>query len=218
MSVQSLDPIDPQEFKAIIDELNRKSLEINKYRPNVGLGRSQCFGIVSKRSMAPDLSRNSWNRAYLHHLLMDYARKYVQIPFTSIQVNQNMHCEEHLDKGNTGLSYIVGFGEYPEGGNLWVSGYNHNIRHSPLLFDGSKERHKTEVWRGNRFTIVFHTVNPKSSYAPLMPALSVYEAFQDVDNKWKIKDSRSGSVYWGSHGLPHPLKNRKKIIPVTNVE
>ena len=218
MSLQQLDSIDPLEFKAIIAELQRQPLEINKYRANVGIGRSQCFGIVSKRSLAPDLSRNSWRRAYLHHLLMNYANKHVKIPFTSIQVNQDMHCDEHLDKGNIGLSYIVGFGEYPEGGNLWVAGYSHNIRYRPLLFDGSKQPHKTEVWRGNRFTLVFHTVKPKSSYAPLMSALSVYQTFLDTDGKWKIKDTRNDAVYWRNNGLPHPLKNRKKIIPTSPIE
>jgi hypothetical protein len=215
MSVQQLDKIDPLEFNDIIAELNRQPLEVNKYRINVGLGRSQCFGIVSRRSLAPDLSRHSWRRAKLHHLLMEYARKYLKIPFTSIQVNQNMECAEHLDKGNIGMSYIVGFGDYPEGGNLKISDYSYNIRYQPLLFDGSKEWHKTEIWRGNRFTIVFHTVHPKKSYIPLVPSLSVYQAFQDEkDLKWKIKDTRSGSVYWGSNGLPHPLKGRVKDLPL----
>jgi len=211
MSVQQLDPIDPLEFKAILDELKRKPLEINKYRLNVGVGRSQCFGIVSKRSAPPDLSRQSWNRPYLHHLLMEYAKKHVKIPFTSIQVNQQMSCEEHLDKGNIGTSYIVGFGAYLEGGGLWVAGYSHNIRYRPLLFDGSQMRHKTEVWRGERFTLVYHTINPRQSFAALMPSLDVYAAFLDTeDGKWKIKNQSNGEIYWGNSGLPHPLKGRVK--------
>jgi hypothetical protein len=121
-----------------------------------------------------------------------------------------MECAEHLDKGKMGMSYIVGFGDYPEGGNLSVSGYSYNIRYIPLLFDGSKERHKTEVWRGDRFTIVYHTVKPKASYVALVPSLEVYQAFQDTDLKWKIKDTRNGAVYFGNQGLDHPLKGRKR--------
>lgn len=210
MALQHLDPVNPSEFTDIINELKRLPIEINKYRDKVGLGRSQCFGIVSKRSMCPDLSRQSWKRAYLHHLLIEYAKKHVPISFTSIQVNQNMHCEEHLDKGNVGTSYIVGFGDYCEGGGLWVSGYSHNIRYQPLLFDGSKQPHKTEVWRGNRITLVYHTIQPRPSYITLMPPLAVYEPFLDTDKKWKIKDKRTDAVYWGSNGLDHPLKGRKK--------
>lgn len=212
MALQQLDPVAPSEFQEIINELKRQPLEINKYRDNVGIGRSQCFGIVSRRSMCPDISRNSWRRAKLHHLLMEYAKKHVQIPFTSIQVNQNMNCSEHLDRGNQGLSYIVGFGEYPEGGGLWVENYSYNIRYHPLLFDGSQMRHKTEVWRGDRYTIVFHTVKPKPSYVALMPPLSNYETFSDTEDRgrWKIKNRLTGAVYWGNNGLPHPLKGRKK--------
>lgn len=214
-AVNQLLPVDYSEFAAIVEELKRLPIEVNRYRNKVGIGRSQCFGIVSKRSMCPDLSRQSWRRPYLHHLLMEYARKHVEIPFTSIQVNENLACEEHKDRGNVGLSYIVGFGDYPEGGGLWIDGRSYDIRHRPLLFDGSKLPHKTEVWRGNRFTIVFHTILPKPSYRDLMPPLSVYEAFLDIENnKWKIRDVRDGSVYFGKIGLPHPLKGyqRKAVL------
>ena len=206
--MQNLDPVSKETFTEIIKELESRPLEINKYRDNVGIGRSQCFGIVSKRSLCPDLSRQSWKRVKLHHLLMEYARLYVPIPFTSIQVNQNMSCNEHLDKGNIGLSYIVGFGDY-EGGSLWVEDYNHNIQYRPLLFDGSKQRHKTQVFRGNRYTIVYHTINPRPSYRDLMPSLSVYEVVED-EGIQKIRDTRTGALYWGSQGLPHPLLGRKK--------
>ena len=208
--VTQLPPIDPLELNDILKELERRPLENNKYRPNVGVGRSQCFGIVSKRSAHPDLSRQSWHRPYLHHLLMEYAKKHVTIPFTSIQCNQNMLCEEHLDRGNTGISYIVGFGDYPEGGGLWISGYSYNIRYTPLLFDGSQMRHKTEVWRGQRYSLVFHTLLPRPSFVALTPPLSRYEAFLDTDGKWKIRDEVTDAVYWGSQGLPHALKGRIK--------
>jgi hypothetical protein len=142
---------------------------------------------------------------------MEYAKKHVKISFTSIQVNQQMSCEEHLDKGNIGTSYIVGFGDYFEGGGLSVAGYSHNIRHQPLLFDGSQMPHKTEVWRGERFTLVYHTINPRTSFAALMPSLDVYAAFLDTEDcKWKIKNQSTGEIYWRDNGLPHPLKGRVK--------
>lgn len=206
--MQHLDPVPKEAFTEIIKELESRSLEINKYRNNVGIGRSQCFGIVSRRSLCPDLSRQSWKRVKLHHLLMEYAKTYVNIPFTSIQVNQNMICEEHLDKGNIGLSYIVGFGSY-EGGALCVEDYNHNIQYRPLLFDGSKQRHKTKPFRSDRYTIVFHTIHPKPSYRDQMPPLSVYEVVED-NGVQKIRDTRTGAMYWGSHGLDHPLRGRRR--------
>jgi len=50
-------------FTEIIEYLEKHPLENNKYRKRTGEGRSQCFGIVNKRSEIPDLSRNCW-----HHL------------------------------------------------------------------------------------------------------------------------------------------------------
>jgi hypothetical protein len=129
--IKQLEPIDPSEFIAIIDYLN-------KYPDNT-------YEISLRDTLHPILLK----------ILIEYAKKHVDIPFKSIEVTRNIHCEEHLDKGNTELSYIVGFGEYPEGGGLWICGYSYNIRYRPLLFKGSKEHHKTELWRGNRFTILF---------------------------------------------------------------
>jgi hypothetical protein len=140
---------------------------------------------------------------------MDYAKKHVQIPFTSIQVNQDMMCAEHLDKSNVGLSYIVGFGEYTEG-ELCITDCKYNIRHQPLLFDGSKMLHKTEPWIGSRYTLVFHTIKPLPSYTLLVPPLTSYEAFEDTDKKWKLRDTRNDKVYWEKNGLDHPLKGRTK--------
>jgi len=196
--------ISSSEFAGIIKELESRPLDVNKYRLNVGLGRSQCFGIVGKRSMPPDVSRQSWRNPRLHHLLMLFAAKYIKIPFTSIQVNQNMTCSAHRDKGNTGMSAIVAFGNY-SGGDLVVEGKSHDINRKILLFDGSKEEHYTAPFTGDRYSIVFHTIAPQEKWGNRVPAISEYEPVVH-DGRWKLRRVSDGKMFWGiKHGLPHPL-------------
>ena len=203
-----LEIVEQSELKDIQNYIEKHPIELNRYRPTVGVGRSQTWGIVSKRSMPPDLSRNSWRHSQLHFLLTEYAKKHVPIPYTSIQVNQNLQCNFHLDKNNIGLSYIIAFGDF-EGGELTIGNYKHHIKYSPLLFDGSKEFHKTECFRGTRYSIVYHTLKSKPGWGPIK-SLSNYEAVQQ-DGKWIIKCS-DGTILTKNSGLPHILKGRKKNI------
>jgi hypothetical protein len=196
------------EFTEIIKYLEEHPLETNKYRKKVGDGKSQCFGIVNKRSEIPDLSRQCWLHAPLYRLLLDYARKHVKISFTGIQVNQNYSSKPHKDIGNLGDSYIVGFGDYT-GGELNVWNVNHDIRHKPLIFNGAENLHWTQPWQGTRYSLVFHTLLPRF---PLIRSLEDYDVVC-VENVWKIRyTDLDGEVryLWKKNGLPHPLRGRKK--------
>jgi len=132
-----LPELDASAFQPLIEHLSKHNIPINKYRKGVGIGRSQCFGMVRKRSLAPDLSRCSWMDPRLHYLLMKFAL--VNMPpgftFTSVQVNDSYMCEAHFDKHNRGNSYIVAFGSYT-GGELVLKepqDKEYNIRHRPIL-------------------------------------------------------------------------------------
>jgi hypothetical protein len=187
-------------------------VENTRYRPSVAeVARSQTYGIVARRCLPPDLSRTSWKHPALYKMLMDYAKKNVTVPFTSIQVNDNLTCAKHYDKGNVGLSYIVAFGDYT-GGELNIEGTLHDIRHKPLLFDGSKQLHGTEVYVGSRYSLVFFTIQPRPSYKDAMPSLDVFSVVED-NGRLKIRDGRNGALYFGSQGLPHPLR---KVHPKKN--
>lgn len=195
-------------FAEIILELERHPLETNKYRKRVGDGKSQCFGMVNKRSEIPDLSRQCWLHPYLYKLLLDFAKKYVKISFTGIQVNQNYFSKPHKDVGNLGESLIVGFGDYT-GGELNVWGVNHDIRHKPLIFNGSENLHWTQEWEGIRYSLVFHTLLPRF---PLIRSLEDYDVVC-VDDVWKIRYADlDGTIKYldKKHGLPHTLLGRKK--------
>ena len=208
---QLLFDIHSSETNLIQDYLTKHKLGNNKYRVKVGEGQSNTLGIVSKRSLAPDLSRISWAHPYLFFLLMQFAEKHVSphITFTSIQVNFNYPCKPHKDIGNEGDSFIIAFGDYT-GGELCIENTDYDIKNRGLLFDGSKLTHWTRDWVGNRFSLVYHTIKPRF---PFFRELSDYDPVEH-EGRWKIAYmSEEGDIKYlfGKHGLPHPLLGRKII-------
>ena len=84
--------------------------------------------------------------------------------FTSIQYNKNHRSAKHIDGKNTGISYIIGLGNYT-GGDLIVydeDGKNpvyHNIKNRFYKFNGSKYPHETAPFQGERYSLVFYSTN-----------------------------------------------------------
>jgi len=188
-----------EDFTSIIEELNRCPLPVNHYRNKSGSGRSQAFGVVNRRCLPPDYSRLCWQRPYLYKLLLDYGKKFVPIPYTSITVNQNYLASKHRDKGNVGNSYLVAFGDYT-GGELQIyegdlSGC-HDVR-TPLTTDFSKVFHEVKPYVGNRYSLVYYVAKKSSG----LPAPSV----EMINGKWTFKRGDEAI-----NGLPHPLKGRVK--------
>ena len=204
----------PQEaFKEILEELRAKPITVNLYRDKAGEGRSQSFGLVNKRCLPVDYSRQNWLRPKLYYHLQEFAKKYVDISWTSITVNQNYHCLPHRDKGNYGLSYLVAFGSYA-GGDLVIhegdlSG-EHNIYCNPMKTDFSKVLHSVTTFTGERYSLVFY--NLKTTKMPVEP-LPVGEAVFE-DGKYVFK--RGGKIITPKEGLNHPLRGRKKEIMTIN--
>jgi hypothetical protein len=109
----------------------------------------------------------------------------------------------------------VAFGSYT-GGELVLKNptdTEYNIRHRPILFDGSKIQHYTKEFTGRRWSIVFHTLVPPPKF-PMIRKLEDYEAVCK-DGQWVIAWYRQGepTVYLSKkNGLAHPLKGRKKVV------
>lgn len=82
--------------------------------------------------------------------------------FTSIQYNKNHRAARHRDAKNTGVSYIVGLGDY-KGGELIIfdedekNPVKHDIKGKFNTFDGSKYPHETAPFKGERYTLVFYS-------------------------------------------------------------
>ena len=87
-----------------------------------------------------------------------------QFEFTSIQYNKNQKAKKHIDKNNVGVSTIIGFGDYT-GGELIVydedgnNGVKHDIHNKFLQFDGCKYPHETAPFEGERYTLVFYSID-----------------------------------------------------------
>jgi hypothetical protein len=114
------------------------------------------------------------------------------------------------------MSYIVGFGDY-QGGDLIldISGVktNFNIKYKPLLFNGSEILHSTQEFTGNRYTLVYHTIEAPKKF-PAVRKLEEYEAIA-VNGEYMIAvryDGREVFYLSPKKGLDHPLKGRKKPV------
>jgi hypothetical protein len=196
--------IPAEAFMKIERELERKPLDENRYRLKSGIGRSQAFGIVGKRCLPPDYSRQCWRRPELYAYLLEFGEKYVDISFNAITVNQNYCASKHRDKQNNGESFLVAFGSYT-GGNLIIhegdlSG-SHNICRTPIKADFSKIYHSVEPFEGNRYSLVYYKyANSRLSDLP-PPSVRVEEG--------KYVFYR-GEEKIGKEGLPHPLKKKKE--------
>ena len=78
-------------------------------------------------------------------------------PSACCAVNCNAKFMPHKDSGagnGQQISLIVGLGDY-NGGQLGVEGVVHDIRYTPLEFDGWKQRHWTLPFSGERFSLVW---------------------------------------------------------------
>lgn len=197
--------IPSEAFDEILKELRRQPIATNKYRTKAGSGQSQTFGIVNRRSLAPDYSRQNWLRPYLYHLLIEFAAKYVTIPFNSITVNQSYRASAHRDKNNKGDSFLVGFGSYT-GGDLKIlegdlSG-NHSVWCKPIITDFSKVLHEVDHFVGDRFSLVFYMFESKRSVP-----LPDWELRQEEGKWWFYRD---GIKITKDKGLPHPLRKSKE--------
>lgn len=208
-------PIPPLAFAEILEELERRPITVNKYRDKAGAGRSQTFGLVNRRSLPVDYSRQGWLRPKLLYLLQEFANEYVTIPWTSITVNDNYQCQKHRDKGNHGMSFLVAFGDYT-GGELKIyegdlSG-NHNIRYNAITADFSKVYHSVEPFQGKRYSLVFYNLKTtKMPSEPLPKGEAVFE-----NGKFVFK--RGDKIITPKEGLEHPLRGRKKVTNMTVAE
>ncbi len=196
-----------EDFKDILQELESRPLPINRYRKHVGDGRSQTFGVVHRRNLLPDYSRLCWLRPKLYKHLLDFADKYVNIPYNAITVNQNYKSMPHKDHHNINNSYLIAFGDYING-NLAIhegdlSG-NHDIKYNPIITDFSKVLHSTEDWSGNRYSLVFyqfHLPNRPVSLPP--PSIRIEDGIYKFYRGEEYIDKKIG--------LWHNLRGRKKV-------
>jgi hypothetical protein len=195
--------VPPEAFDKIIRELERLPLRTNDYRLIAGSGKSQAFGVVNKRCLPPDYSRQCWKRPELYYYLLEFGKKYVPIEFNAITVNQNYQAAKHYDKNNNGNSYLVAFGDFT-GGELLIhegdlSG-NHNICYKPIIADFSKILHSVAPFKGKRYSLVYYKFMNKRLTELPPPSVRI------EDGKYVFY--RGNERIDPKVGLPHPLKKK----------
>lgn len=198
----------------IEEELILKPLPMNKYRKNSGEGRSQCFGVVKQRNGTYTASRMNFTRPELYKLLQDYGHKHLPTGFsyTSIQVNQNYQTAPHYDKGNTGDSYIIAFGHF-SGGELLLhesdtDAKKVNIHYNPCIFKGHKILHSTAPYEGDRYTLVYHTVD--TTLKPYSFSIVNNLFYEKIDNVVRHYNKKGKCIY-SSDGVIPSGKARQPI-------
>lgn len=186
-------------FTALFNDLTERPLAVNEYRARAGAGRSQTFGVVGRRCLKPDYSRQNWLRPYTYKLLKEFADQYVDISWNAITVNMNYQAAPHRDRHNIGKSFLVAFGEY-SGGELEIhegeSSGLWDIRHQPIVMDFSKVLHSVKSFEGKRYSLVFYWYDMKDT---VVPPCSV----RNVNGVWRF--FRGEEMILPKKGLPHPL-------------
>jgi len=205
----------PTDFAQILHELQRKPLPVNHDRIMAGKGKSQAFGVIRRWSYRPWLSRNTWMRPELWQFLQDFAAEHVPIHWDAIQVNDNYESMPHRDKGNKGLSYIVGFGNYT-GGELMcdVSGEakSYDINHIGHVFNGSQITHWTAPWEGQRYSLVFFSIEWPLKFVPYRITCRLTPEGTEISDEYDqaifILDRKGHVVRTIRPGLPMPWRGR----------
>ncbi len=85
---------------------------------------------------------------------------YPSFKIRSVYVNKNTICKEHLDSKNVGESLLVGFGKYTGGQTILRTRSDDkpksfHIKTNSLIFNGSEIPHKSEPFKGTRYSLVF---------------------------------------------------------------
>ena len=119
--------------------------------------RAMTLGIIKQRRGG--LVTLSYYSKKYPLLLEELSRLATLLNFqhTSIHVNHNVKCPPHVDSNIVGESLIFSIGDYT-GGDLKICEKAYNIRHTPVIFDGSKLVHYTTDFVGNRYSFVFYSI------------------------------------------------------------
>lgn len=120
--------------------------------------RQTCFGKVYFQGKIQE-SSYSKKYPYMMRLFKEFIKShYPSFKFTSVYVNRNTVCKEHLDSKNVGESLLVGFGKYTGGQTtLYIDSkpISFHIKTNSIIFNGSEILHKSEPFKGTRYSLVF---------------------------------------------------------------
>ncbi|KAL3779916.1 hypothetical protein ACHAW5_009798 [Stephanodiscus triporus] len=164
--------------------------------PRNDRNRPYCNSFVFGRNMKdPAGGLSFWSARYpkVYAGLRDLMARYdPDFDYTHITLNKNLRCKRHTDGGNAGPSYIAGFGDYT-GGELLVEMHGGGMPETMLdlrgifvMFDGKNQPHETQVFEGERYTLVYYT-------SDIVPGEGSSSSFVDRSN-WEYRGGRAGEL------------------------
>jgi hypothetical protein len=121
--------------------------------------RQTSFGIVNYRGKKVK-SKSTKKYPWIMPLFKEFMQShYPEFKFKSVYVNKNVVVKKHLDSGNVGESLLVGLGPYT-GGKTFLylpdgKVKKCHIKSQSLIFNGSEIPHKSEKFKGTRYSLVF---------------------------------------------------------------
>jgi hypothetical protein len=125
------------------------------------IGRTMNFGFLKTRAGYKDAVNNR-KHPELFDALIDIGNQVVPKgwKYSTITLNHNMKAKKHIDGVNIGDSVIVAVGDFT-GGGLYTYKPNgssptlHNIKDKPAMFNGAILPHRTQAFKGERYTMIF---------------------------------------------------------------
>ena len=98
-----------------------------------------------------------------HPELLELAKKLLashdpKYKFEEVTINKNHAAAKHVDRNNSGHSYIIGLGNYTGGKLVFEKGPyegSHNLKNRWLKFKGDTP-HYVEPFTGTRYTLVYY--------------------------------------------------------------
>jgi hypothetical protein len=120
--------------------------------------RQTSFGITTYLGKK-QMSKSTKKYPYMMPLFNKFMKShYPSFKFKTVYVNKNTISKEHLDSKNVDESLLVGFGKYTGGKTvIYINDKpkKFHIKTYSLIFDGSEILHKSEPFKGTRYSLVF---------------------------------------------------------------
>jgi len=126
------------------------------------IGRTMTFGYGDTRHGVKDYKKNT-DYPELFHALVKFGNQVVPKgwDYNGITLNEGVKAKKHKDSKNLGVSYIVGIGDFTDGGiKVWNADDKDpkvlDLHDRPVSFNGGLLYHQTAPFKGERYTMVFY--------------------------------------------------------------
>ena len=127
------------------------------------------FGCGNRRGLGTGEFSTNARHPELFDLCIKYGNHICPkgFQYQAITINKNMKAKKHKDGSNNGMSVINGLGDFT-GGGLFVYPNSkakkpelYDLKNHILVFNGAKLAHRTDTYKGTRYTLIFYSQKSK---------------------------------------------------------